>query len=136
MPEIIDLDHLVLTAKDLSKTIAFYRDALGMRLESFTTPSGETRQALLFGARKINLHAAANPYAPHAAQPAPGALDLCFLTKTPLAEWQAHLAAQSVEILQGPVPRTGAKGPITSIYIRDPDGNLIEIAKYSGEAEQ
>ncbi len=135
MPQITDLDHFVLTATDLPATIAFYTQALGMRLESFVTPSGQTRQALLFGNRKINLHAAAGPFAPHAARPTPGALDLCLLTNSSLATWQTHLAERDVKIVEGPVPRTGAKGPITSIYIRDPDGNLIEISTYADQVQ-
>lgn len=130
MPEISDLDHLVLTARDLDATIAFYCEGLGMRLERFTTPTGDTRMALIFGTKKINLHDARTPFAPHAATPTPGALDLCLLTETPLDRWQVHLATAGLEVIEGPVARTGARGPITSIYLRDPDGNLIEIATY------
>ena len=128
MPEIAALDHLVLTVADPEAAAAFYARVLGMRIETFTPADGSTRRALHFGLQKINLHAAAAPYLPHAADARPGSADLCFLTATPLAEWTEHLAAEGVDVIEGPVPRTGATGPILSLYIRDPDGNLIEIA--------
>ena len=124
MPSLASLDHLVLTVADPAVTAAFYTRVLGMEARTF----GEGRQALHFGAQKINLHPAAAPIRPHAATPAPGSADLCFLTDTPLADWQAHLEAEGVPVEQGPVGRTGATGPIRSLYIRDPDGNLVEIA--------
>ncbi|HHL20331.1 MAG TPA: VOC family protein [Aliiroseovarius sp.] len=127
-PTLTALDHLVLTCTDIAATTRFYRDVLGMRAERFPTPDGSQRHALFFGTQKINLHPARAPYHPHAARPVPGSGDLCFLTDTPLDMWQAHLARLGVDILDGPVRRTGATGPITSLYIRDPDGNLIEIA--------
>jgi len=123
------LDHLVLTVADLERTCAFYARVLGMRAESFTTATGEVRQALHFGAMKINLHRAGAEFEPKARQPLPGSADLCFLTEAPLADWQAHLADCGVAIEEGPVERTGARGPILSLYLRDPDGNLIEIAR-------
>lgn len=128
MPRIDSLDHLVLTVADLEATVAFYTDVLGMRAESFRPADGTQRTALAFGAQKINLHPAAAPFAPHAAAPMPGSADLCFLTAEPLADWQAHLSACGVAVIAGPVRRTGAQGPLLSLYLRDPDGNLVEIA--------
>ncbi len=128
MPQVAGLDHLVLTVADIDRTIAFYRDVLGMVAEVFHPADGSTRWALKFGAQKINLHAAAAPFAPMAARPTAGSADLCFLTETGLAEWQAHVEACGVAIEQGPIARAGATGPIMSIYLRDPDGNLIELA--------
>lgn len=127
-PRVVSLDHLVLTVADIEATVAFYTRALGMTAEIFHSADGSIRHALRFGDQKINLHPADAPFAPHAAAPAPGSADLCFLTETPLPHWQAHLAGLGVPVLEGPVARTGATGPILSIYIRDPDGNLVEIA--------
>lgn len=127
-PRLVSLDHLVLTVADMVATLAFYADVLGMRAETFVPADGTTRHALAFGVQKINLHPAAAPFDPKAARVTPGSADLCFLSDTPLADWQVHLAAQGVAVEQGPVRRTGAQGPILSIYLRDPDGNLIEIA--------
>lgn len=119
-------DHFVLTVRDMQKSIAFYCDGLGMTLERF----GEGRIALRFGPHKINLHQAGNELVPHALPPMPGSADFCLLTDLPLIEVAAHLARQSIAILEGPVPRTGARGPIQSLYLRDPDQNLVEIAAY------
>jgi catechol 2,3-dioxygenase-like lactoylglutathione lyase family enzyme len=119
------LDHLVLTVRALDATIRFYVEGLDMRLEEF----GEGRQALHFGSQKINLHLAGREFEPKAAVPTPGSADLCFLTDRPLAEIGARLAGLGHPIVEGPVERTGAAGPIVSIYTRDPDGNLIEIAR-------
>ncbi|AVO38894.1 VOC family protein [Pukyongiella litopenaei] len=127
-PRLATLDHLVLTVSDIDVSVAFYTQVLGMVAERFRPADGDPRLALKFGRQKINLHPAAAPYAPCAAQAGAGTADLCFLTDTPLADWQAHLAAEGIAIEQGPVPRNGATGPIMSIYLRDPDGNLIEIA--------
>ncbi|MCM2562597.1 VOC family protein [Lutimaribacter sp. EGI FJ00015] len=129
MPKLTALDHLVLTVADIPATIAFYRDTLGMTPEPFTPADGTTRWALKFGTSKINLHQAGHEFTPKAAQVQPGSADLCFLTDTPLESWQAHLAARDVPTEIGPIARTGATGPLMSIYIRDPDGNLIEIAE-------
>ena len=118
------LDHLVLTVADIDATCAFYKRAFGMRETRF----GEGRCALAFGTQKINLHPYRREFEPKAAQPTPGSADLCFLTATPLDEVVAHLAAERVKIVEGPVVRTGAAGPIRSVYVRDPDGNLIEIS--------
>ncbi len=128
MPAVTALDHLVLTVRDLTQTVAFYQDVLGMQAVQFTPADGSTRWALKFGAQKINLHVADTPFAPHAATPAPGSADLCFLSETPIADWTAHLATCGAAVIAGPIARTGATGPIRSIYIRDPDGNLIEVS--------
>ena len=125
---ITGLDHLVLTVANLDQTIAFYQRVLGMRPVTF----GPGRHALAFGPSKINLHQAGHEFAPHAAHPAPGTADLCLVTSSPLDTVVAHLAALGVAVEEGPVPRTGAQGPMTSVYIRDPDQNLIEIASYPG----
>ena len=127
-PKVEALDHLVLTVADVARTVAFYERVLGMRAEVFVPAVGSSRTALCFGAQKINLHAAAAPFAPHAKVPAAGSGDLCFLSETPLDDWIAHLAALQVPVIEGPVKRTGATGPIVSIYLRDPDQNLIEIS--------
>lgn len=127
-PRLLALDHLVLTVADIEMILAFYRDVLGMEPEKFTPADGSTRWALTFGVQKINLHRAGTEFAPKAAHPAPGTADLCFLSETPLEDWQAHLADLGVRVEEGPVPRTGAVAPLTSIYLRDPDGNLIEIS--------
>jgi len=121
------LDHLVLTVKDIDASIAFYTKVMGMAVETF----GAGRKALVFGQQKINLHAADNPLKPHAKHPAPGTADLCFITETPLEDVINHLNSLNIHIDEGPVPRTGALGPITSVYIRDPDSNLIEISNYN-----
>jgi catechol 2,3-dioxygenase-like lactoylglutathione lyase family enzyme len=120
------LDHLVLTVSDLDQTSSFYQRTLGMRPVTF----GAGRHALEFGASKINLHQAGQEITPHAARPVPGSADLCLITTSPPEQVLAHLAAMHVPVEEGPVPRTGAQGPLTSIYCRDPDGNLIEIASY------
>jgi len=126
-PAVEALDHLVLTVRDIGATLAFY-GVLGMDAVTFRAADGSTRHALRFGRQKINLHEAGAEFAPHAASPVPGSADLCFLTTTPLGAWQAHLAARGIAVEAGPVARSGAEGPITSLYIRDPDGNLVEIA--------
>ena len=121
------LDHFVLTVRDLDATVDFYTRVLGMELVTF---GAQGRKALSFGSQKINLHVAGKEFEPKARTPVPGSADVCFITATPIAEVQAHLAAHGVAVEEGPVPRTGAVGPITSVYIRDPDGNLIEISNY------
>ena len=120
------LDHLVLTVADVDRAAGFYQRVLGMRPVTF----GGGRRALEFGPSKINLHQAGQEITPHAARPAPGSADLCLITTTPPGQVLAHLDAEQVSVEEGPVARTGAQGPITSIYIRDPEGNLIEIASY------
>jgi catechol 2,3-dioxygenase-like lactoylglutathione lyase family enzyme len=126
------LDHLVLTVKDVEATVGFYATALGMQPVSF----GAGRRALAFGRQKINLHPAEAPLVPYAARPTPGSADLCLITSTPIPDVMAHLQSIGVAIEEGPVPRTGAVGPITSVYLRDPDGNLIEVSTYDGDAQQ
>lgn len=101
-----------------------------MTAEEFQPADGSVRTALKFGHQKINLHQAGTEFEPKARAPMPGSADLCFVTKQPLADWQTHLAAQGIEVLAGPVARTGATGKIMSLYLRDPDENLIEIATY------
>ncbi len=118
------IDHLVLTVRDIGETIAFYTRVLGMEEVTF----GENRKALAFGTQKINLHEAGREFEPKALHPKPGSADLCFLTAEPLARVMKHMENCGIDILEGPVERTGAQGPMESIYIRDPDGNLLEIA--------
>jgi catechol 2,3-dioxygenase-like lactoylglutathione lyase family enzyme len=127
-PKLLALDHLVLTVTDPDATVEFYTRVLGMTHVRFDAADGTTRHALAFGTQKINLHAAGREFVPHAALPGTGSADLCFLTDRDLGDWQEHLAEAGVAVELGPVPRTGAVGPLTSIYLRDPDGNLIEIA--------
>lgn len=127
-PRLDALDHLVLTVADLKATLDFYERVLGMAVMQFRRADGAERLALRFGVQKINLHVVGAELAPHAARPVPGSADLCFLSATPLADWQAHLAAEGIAVEAGPVPRSGATGPIRSLYIRDPDGTLIEIS--------
>lgn len=122
------LDHLVLTVRDIAAAVAFYERVLGMKEVRFTTADGTVRMALAFGRQKINLHEAGREFEPKAAQPMPGSADLCFLTREPIEAVQARLQANGATIIEGPVRRTGATGPILSVYIRDPDGNLIEVA--------
>lgn len=125
---ITSLDHLVLTVADIPATQAFYEHALGMVPQSYIVADGSTRHALAFGSQKLNLHQSSQEFDPKAATPLPGSADLCFLTERPVKEVAAHLAALNIPVIEGPVRRTGAQGPILSIYLRDPDGNLLEIA--------
>jgi catechol 2,3-dioxygenase-like lactoylglutathione lyase family enzyme len=122
------LDHLVLTVRDPDRTVAFYTDVLGMEAVTF----GEGRRALRFGDQKINLHPADHPVHPNAGHATPGSADLCFLIDGPLDEAVAHLAERGASILLGPVRRTGAAGPLDSVYLYDPDGNLIELSVPAG----
>jgi catechol 2,3-dioxygenase-like lactoylglutathione lyase family enzyme len=131
-PVLDSLDHLVLTVRDTGRSVAFYTRALGMTARQFQPADGSTRWALGFGAQKINLHPAGQAFDPKADRPTPGSADLCFLTATPLADWRAHLAGLGIAIEEGPVARSGATGPIQSIYLRDPDANLIEISVPAG----
>jgi catechol 2,3-dioxygenase-like lactoylglutathione lyase family enzyme len=121
------LDHLVLTVADVEATCAFYARVLGMAVVTF----GEGRKALSFGRQKINLHQAGHEFEPKAQRPTPGSADLCLIAEGALADVQAHLAACGVAVEQGPVARTGALGPIRSVYFRDPDLNLIEVSTYT-----
>lgn len=128
MPKLTTLDHLVLTVTDITQTCAFYQSILGMTAEQFNPSQGAPRWALKFGSQKINLHQAGQEFEPKANRPTAGSADLCFLSETPLDIWQAHLIQKNIAIEEGPVHRTGATGPIVSLYIRDPDQNLIEIS--------
>ena len=119
------MDHLVLTTRDAQSCIDFYTRALGMKLETF----GEGRRALRFGEQKINIHDASTVTDIYAAHPTPGSLDLCFLADRPLDQVIAQLHAAGVAIELGPVKRTGARFALLSVYVRDPDDNLIEISE-------
>ncbi len=122
--KIDSLDHLVLTVKDVDNTVSFYTKALGMGVVLF----GNDRKAMSFGSQKINLHQQGKEFEPNAQHPTPGSADLCFLTTTPLQDVLIHLNACGIEVIDGPVQRTGATGPINSVYFRDPDLNLIEVS--------
>lgn len=127
MPIAIDrIDHIVITAFDVERTLGFYSRVLGM--EPITFAGG--RRGLAFGRQKINLHQAGREFDPKALKPTPGSIDLCFITETPLEEVMAVLKSHGVAIAEGPVPRTGALGPMISVYFRDPDGNLVEVSNY------
>lgn len=128
-PSLTHLDHLVLTVGSIDKTVRFYCDILGMTHAPFVVADGTHRHALRFGPQKINLHQAGAEFDPKAQAPKPGSADLCFLTDTALTDWQAHFNATGTKIEEGPVARSGATGPIHSLYVRDPDGNLIEVSK-------
>jgi catechol 2,3-dioxygenase-like lactoylglutathione lyase family enzyme len=121
------IDHIVLTTRDKEACIRFYTEALGMKLISFRTPS-EERLALEFGKQKINLHEWGKEFDPKAHVPVPGSLDLCFIASIPLEEVVARLQKAKIKILEGPVMKTGATSKIRSVYVRDPDLNLIEIS--------
>ncbi|WLT30849.1 VOC family protein [Geothrix sp. PMB-07] len=121
---VLGLDHPVLTIRDLDHTRAFYEGCLGMVHESF----GEGRHALRFGAQKLNLHLLERPVDANVRHATPGSADLCFLAEGPLEAWMARLANHGVAIITGPITRTGATGPIRSIYCYDPDENLIELS--------
>ena len=137
MLTVLRIDHLVLTCRDVAATIRFYTEVLGMREVTF----GAGRKALSFGRQKINLHpvgeagggAAGGGVAAVAARPTPGSADLCLIVAEPASAIVAHLATCGIPVEQGPIFRTGALGPIESIYVRDPDGNLVELARYVGE---
>jgi catechol 2,3-dioxygenase-like lactoylglutathione lyase family enzyme len=120
------IDHIVITAFDIERTLDFYARVMGM--EPITFAGG--RRGLAFGRQKINLHQAGREFEPKALKPTPGSMDLCFITAAPLEEVIAHLKSQGVAIAEGPVAKTGALGPMTSVYFRDPDGNLIEVSNY------
>lgn len=122
--QISHLDHLVLTVADIDATVDFYTRVLGMHRVTF----GEGRRALAFGNQKVNLHQVGREFEPKAERPTSGSADLCFIVATPLDEVIAHLKAQGVSIIEGPVQRNGATGPILSVYLRDPDQNLIELS--------
>lgn len=120
------IDHLVLTVSDIARSIEFYEGLLGMRAVTF----GDGRRALEFGQSKINLHLVGNEITPHAARPVPGSADLCLVTDCAMEVVVDHMAACGIPIEEGPVRRTGAMGPVLSCYVRDPDGNLVEVSTY------
>lgn len=125
------IDHFVLTVADIEATCRFYSQALGMEVVTFNG----NRKALAFGRQKINLHPAGHEFEPKAAQPKPGSGDFCLITRAPLERVLAHLAACGVAVEEQPSPRTGATGTLQSIYLRDPDGNLVEISNYPDEID-
>ena len=122
--KISKIDHLVLTVKDLKKTTSFYVSVMGMKKDVLANG----RVTLKYGSQKINLHEFGKEFEPKAGKPMPGSADLCFITQTPLDDAMAHVKSCGVEIIEGPVEKTGANGPIRSVYFRDPDHNLIELA--------
>jgi catechol 2,3-dioxygenase-like lactoylglutathione lyase family enzyme len=121
------VDHIVLTTRDKDACIRFYTEVLGMNLERFA----ENRLALKFGTQKINLHEWGREFSPRAHVAVPGSLDLCFIASIPLEAVVARLKKHSIAIIEGPVAKTGAQGPIRSVYVRDPDLNLVEISVYN-----
>jgi len=125
---ISSLDHLVLTVADIDVTCRFYESVLGMEVVTFAGG----RKALAFGNQKFNLHQKGREFEPKAHTPVPGSADFCLIAETPMDEVIAHLGRLGVAIEEGPVSRTGAVGPIISIYFRDPDGNLVEVSNYLG----
>jgi catechol 2,3-dioxygenase-like lactoylglutathione lyase family enzyme len=122
------IDHIVLTTRDLAACIRFYTEVLGMKLERFRTPT-EERLALKFGSQKINLHEWGKEFSPRAHVAVPGSLDLCFIAAVPLAEVISRLNQLQVKIIEGPVAKTGAVSKLRSVYVRDPDLNLVEISE-------
>lgn len=124
--DILHLDHWVLTVSDVTPTIDFYTRYLGMKAITF----GNNRKALQFGHQKINLHLQGSEIEPHAQYPKPGSADMCFIIEGPLEAAYQQLQLQGVQLESGLVERTGALGPIRSFYLRDPDGNLIEMSCY------
>ena len=124
------IDHIVLTTRDKEACVRFYTEVLGMALTRFETPAGE-RFAFSFGEQKINVHEWGKEFSPRAHVAAPGTLDLCFIAAIPLEEVTKRLKEKGIAILEGPVTKTGAQGPIRSVYVRDPDLNLVEISVYN-----
>lgn len=121
------IDHVVLTTRDLPSCLRFYSEILGMRLEKFQTPT-ETRLALKFGNQKINVHEWGREFTPRAHVAAPGTLDLCFIASVPLEKVVEKLKEENIDIVEGPVMKTGAMSKLRSVYVRDPDLNLVEIS--------
>lgn len=126
MIQVSHIDHLVLTVADIERTADFYQEILGMEKVFFAND----RIALAFGKQKINLHQMGNEYEPKATNVVTGGTDLCLIVSTPIQEVKSHLSQKGIDILEGPVDRTGAMGKIISLYFRDPDLNLIEVANY------
>lgn len=123
------IDHLVLTVRSIAATCDFYSRVLGMEVVTF----GDDRKALAFGTQKFNLHESGWEFEPKARCPTPGAIDICLLTVTPMAEVILHLQSVGVEVIEGPVRRTGATGPLISVYFRDPDANLVEVSNRAAQ---
>jgi len=121
------IDHLVLTVRDIEATCEFYTRVLGMQEVTFAGG----RKALQFGQQKINLHQAGKEFEPKAISPTPGSGDFCLITQTPLQEVIAHIRSCGIEVIEGPAPKAGAIGTLNSVYLRDPDGNLVEISNYA-----
>ncbi|MFK7902825.1 MAG: VOC family protein [Nitratireductor sp.] len=128
--QISHIDHFVLTVKNVEETLFFYQCVLGMQKVSFEDANGISRNSLVFGSQKINLHQAGKEFEPKAKAPTSGSADFCLITKTPMQDIISHMQTQNVKIEEGPIARTGAVGAINSIYIRDLDQNLIEISNY------
>ena len=126
------IDHLVLTVADIEATTQFYERALGFNRETFRGPDGQQRYALTFGRQKINLQDVSTVTPTKAARPTFGSGDFCLIAAVPLDVVIAHLRAEEIALEAGPVPRSGAVGALRSIYFRDPDGNLVEVAEYVG----
>ena len=124
------IDHIVLTTRDLPACLHFYSEILGMKIEKFRTPT-EQRLALRFGEQKINVHEWGREFTPRAHVAAPGTLDLCFIASVSLDDVIKALQKNNITIIEGPVMKTGANGPIRSVYVRDPDLNLVEISVYN-----
>ena len=124
---ITGIDHVVMTVSDIAETIRFYESVLGMVAETYR----DGRVSLKFGRQKINLHQQGREFDPKATRPVPGSADLCFLTDTAVEDAVRHVKSKGVRIIEGPVPRAGAAGPMMSFYFRDPDGNLIEVANFA-----
>ncbi len=124
------IDHVVITVKDLNKTIDFYTNILGMKLEEFSSSfdNNQIRYAVSFGSQKINIHEEKKPIKPNALNPCSGSMDICFISKNKIKDWVHYLVKKGINIEIGPEKKTGALGPILSIYFRDPDFNLIEIS--------
>ena len=125
-----NIDHVVITVKDLNKTIDFYTNILGMKLEKNLTSvdNNQIRYAVSFGSQKINIHEEKKPFKPNALNPSSGSMDICFISKNKIKDWVHNLIKKGIKIEVGPEKKNGALGPILSIYIRDPDFNLIEIS--------
>ena len=124
------IDHVVITVKNLNKTIDFYTNILGMKLEEFASSldNDQIRYAVSFGSQKINIHEEKKPIKPNALNPSSGSMDICFISQNKINDWVHYLVKKGINIEIGPEKKTGALGPILSIYIRDPDFNLIEIS--------
>ena len=123
------IDHVVITVFDINKSVHFYSNILGMELQEFLSfTDNRQRKSLKFGRQKINLHEASKPFKPHANKPLPGTMDICFLSEVDVSDWIKIFDKFDIKIEDGPVQKTGANGHIRSIYVRDPDKNLIEIS--------